>query len=139
VPLGWAWLALTLALAAHVADEAANDFLSFYNPTVEAFRERHPALALPTFTFSAWLARLCVALAALLALSVPAFRGSRWIAYLAWPYGILMLGNGALHLVGSLWIERPLPGVWSAPLLLLASFLLLASARRELSSPSGGG
>ena len=39
---GWAWVALTLALAVHVADEALTDFLSVYNPTVEAIRARYP-------------------------------------------------------------------------------------------------
>ncbi len=37
---GQAWVALTLALAVHVADEALNDFLSFYNPLVTSLRWR---------------------------------------------------------------------------------------------------
>ena len=37
---GRAWLALTLVLAAHVADEAVTDFLSVYNPLVAAARQR---------------------------------------------------------------------------------------------------
>ena len=50
---GLAWVLLTLALAAHVVDEAVNDFLSFYNPAVQAIRQVAPFLPLPTFTFEA--------------------------------------------------------------------------------------
>jgi hypothetical protein len=35
---GWAWVSLALAIAVHVLDEAAHDFLALYNPTVEAIR-----------------------------------------------------------------------------------------------------
>lgn len=37
---GTAWVALTLSLAVHVTDEALTDFLSIYNPTVQAIRSR---------------------------------------------------------------------------------------------------
>lgn len=55
---GLAWLALAAALALHVADEAHADFLSVYNPTVLAIRERIPWIPLPTFTFGAWITGL---------------------------------------------------------------------------------
>jgi len=51
---GWAWVALTLALAVHVADEALTDFLSVYNPTVEAIRAQYPWVPLPTFTLNVY-------------------------------------------------------------------------------------
>ncbi len=41
---GLAWIVFALAIAVHVADEAAHDFLSVYNPTVRAIRERLPFL-----------------------------------------------------------------------------------------------
>jgi hypothetical protein len=41
---GWAWIALCLALAFHVTDKALANFLSVYNPTVMAVRQRLPLL-----------------------------------------------------------------------------------------------
>jgi len=38
--LGIAWVALCLAFALHIVDEASTGFLSVYNPTVLAMRER---------------------------------------------------------------------------------------------------
>jgi len=58
--LGPAWVALCVALAIHVADEALTDFLSVYNPAVGAIRARFPFLPLPTFTFRIWLGGLIV-------------------------------------------------------------------------------
>jgi len=58
--LGPAWVALCVALAIHVADEALTDFLSVYNPAVRAIRARFPFLPLPTFTFRIWLGGLIV-------------------------------------------------------------------------------
>jgi hypothetical protein len=65
---GWGttWVALSLALALHVWDEAAHDFLAVYNPTVLSIRERLPFLPLPTFTFGEWLFGLIVGVGALL-------------------------------------------------------------------------
>ena len=53
---GRAWVALTLALACHVVDEAATDFLSVYNPIVLDLRSRLGWFPMPTFTFGVWLA-----------------------------------------------------------------------------------
>ena len=39
---GYAWIAFALSVAVHVTDEAAHDFLSFYNPAVHAIRARLP-------------------------------------------------------------------------------------------------
>ena len=114
-----------LALAVHVSDEALTDFLSVYNPAVRAIRARLPFLPLPTFTFRIWLGGLLVAVAILLALSPLAFRGARWMRPLAYVFGTLMLFNGLLHFSVSLYLRRPMPGVWSAPLLLAASGYLL--------------
>ena len=58
---GLAWIVLSLALALHVADEALNGFLSFYNPMVRRIREQVPLLPLPTFEFEWWLAGLIAA------------------------------------------------------------------------------
>jgi hypothetical protein len=139
---GWAWVILTLALALHVADEALTDFLAFYNPLVNAIRARLPWFPMPTFTFDVWISGLVMAVVTLLALSVFAFRGARWMVWLSFPYGVLMTLNALAHMLGSMYYGRPLPGVYSAPGLLAASIWLLACAsaalRRTQRPPSGG-
>jgi len=127
---GMAWTGFALAVAVHVADEAAHDFLSVYNPTVRAVRARLPLLPIPTFTFGVWIGGLIAGVALLLALSPLAFDGSPVLRAIAWPLAILIgIGNGLLHLIGSAWQRRRLPGVLSAPLLLLAGAALLVAAR----------
>ncbi len=122
---GRAWVLLCLALALHVADEALTGFLSVYNPTVERIRERFPFLPLPVFSFRVWLAGLIVAVVLLLLLSRFAVRGSRWMRWFAAIFSVLMVSNGLAHIVGSLWVGRPLPGVLSAPFLLAAALHVL--------------
>jgi hypothetical protein len=132
---GRAWVALALALGLHVLDEAWNDFLSVYNPTVLAIREDVPWIPLPTFTFPVWLGGLIAAVALLLCLSPFAFRAVRWIRVVAWPLGVLMTFNALQHLAGSLYLGRPMPGVYSSPLLLAASQWLLYAVRSLGGSP----
>ena len=127
---GLAWVSLCLAFAVHVADEALTDFLSFYNPTVRAIRQKLPWLPLPTFTFKIWLTGLILAVILLLLLSPYAFRQTKWIRYLSYPYGIIMLGNGLQHIMGSFYMGRLMPGVYSSPLLLASSVYLLWAVRR---------
>lgn len=135
---GIAWILLALALALHVADEALNDFLSFWNPLVKAVREQAPFVPLPTFTFTVWLTGLILGVALLLALSPLAFRGRRWMVPFAYFLGILMVANGLLHTVGSLYYQRPLPGIYSSPFLIAAALYLLVSVgRRQEWSHSG--
>jgi hypothetical protein len=129
---GYAWLALCATLALHVTDEALTDFLSVYNPAVRALRERLPWLPLPTFTFEIWLAGLILAIAVLTSLAPLAFRGRRLAVWLAWPYAVIMFANGLGHLGGSVYLGRLMPGVYSAPLLLVASAFLFVEARRIL-------
>ena len=124
---GPAWLALCVALAIHVADEALTDFLSVYNPAVRAIRTKIPFLPLPTFTFRVWLGGLIALTVLLLALSPAAFRGTPGMRPAAYVFGIVMAGNGLLHLGGSVYMRKAMPGVYSAPILLGAAIYLLAS------------
>ena len=121
---GFAWLLLCTALALHVLDEALTDFLSVYNPAVRAVRKRFPFLPLPVFSFRVWLTGLSVAILLAFCLSPLAFRGSRFIIGAAYPLSILMFGNGLGHIGASLYRRRMMPGVYSSPLLLLASAYL---------------
>jgi hypothetical protein len=124
----FAWLTLCAALAIHVIDEAANDFLSYYNPTVRAVRQRVPWLPLPTFAFGDWLAGLITAILLLVLASLLIRRHARGMALAALPFGGLMLANGVLHLAASAWLGRLMPGAWSSPLLILSSLWLLREA-----------
>ena len=66
----------------------------------------------------------------LLLLATPAaFRHRRWITLFSYPFAVLMFGNGLLHIAGTLYQGRPLPGVYSAPLLLAAASYLLWALR----------
>ena len=128
---GVAWLSLCAALAFHVADEATTDFLSVYNPTVVSIRSRLPFLPLPTFSFGPWLTGLILAVIVLFCLAPLAFRGYRVMLPLAYIFAIFMFGNGLLHIGGSIYLRRLLPGIYSAPLLLIGSTFLLATARHQ--------
>ena len=122
---GHAWVALCVALAAHIADEALTDFLAVYNPTVQSIRERYSWFPMPAFTFETWLTGLITGIVLLLALSPFAYRGARWMRPLAYVFGTLMLLNGVGHIAGSFYLGRLMPGVYSSPLLLVASIYLL--------------
>ena len=127
---GAAWLGLCLAFAAHVVDEAATGFLAVYNPTVEAIRGRLPWLPVPTFTYRVWLRLLIVAVSLLLGLSVFAFRGAPWLRPLAYVFAVVMLLNGTGHTVGTIYLGRAMPGVYSSPLMFVAALWLLVATRR---------
>jgi hypothetical protein len=128
---GHAWIALGLALAVHVADEAAHDFLALYNPTALALRERLGGFPFPpTFTFSTWLGGLTLLVIAWLALAPLAYRGRRWLLPLAIAFSIIHIANGLGHAITSLWLGRAAPGVWSAPLLLASAVWLLTATHR---------
>jgi hypothetical protein len=127
---GWAWVSLCLALAVHVFDEAMTDFLSVYNPAVQAIRQRFPLFPMPIFTYEVWLTGLIAAIAILLLLAPFAFRQRGWIRLLSYPFAVLMLLNGLGHITGSFYLGRLAPGVYSSPLLLAGSIYLLWSVRR---------
>jgi len=98
-----------------------------YNPAVRAIRARFPFLPLPIFSFRVWLSGLVVALLVLASLTPFVFRGAVWMRPLAFAFGFIMAGNGLLHLIGSLYMKKAMPGVYSAPLILGAAVYLLAS------------
>lgn len=135
--LGMGWVALCLALALHVTDEALTGFLSVYNPTVLAIRERVPWAPLPVFEFRVWLAGLIALVILLLSLSPFAFRGAPWIRPIAYALAVIMLANGVGYSmgtvfgrsVGSVRFPRPMPGFYSSPFLLAASLYLLFQLR----------
>jgi len=135
---GAAWVMLCVAFVLHVVDEALTGFLSVYNPSVLALRDRVPWLLLPTFTFELWLTGLIIANAVLLLLSPYAFRGVRWMRPIAYGFAVIMLLNGIGHTIGtiagqtvaSVRFARPMPGFYSSPFLIAAAIYLLSRLRR---------
>lgn len=133
---GHAWIALGLALAVHVADEAAHDFLALYNPTALAIQERLGGFPFPpTLSFPTWLTGLIVVVAAWLALAPLAYHGRRWLPPLAIILSVVHIANGLGHLMTSLWLGRAAPGVWSAPLLVASAVWMLTVVQRVRRSP----
>jgi hypothetical protein len=133
---GRAWVAMTLALAAHVADEALTGFLSLYNPIVLSARERFGWFPMPTFTFLPWLAGLIALVVLLLLLAPLAYRGHPFTRVAAYPFVIIIgLLNGLGHLTASVYFGRWAPGATTAPLLIACSIWLLradaSSAQRS--------
>ena len=125
-PFGWPWLALTAAVALHVTDEALNDFLPVYNPTVEALGRRWAWFPFsPVPSFELWLGPLILGIVILAALSPLAFHGSRGLRYFAYFLGVMMMVNGLGHIGISFYGWFWMPGVYSSPLLLAASGYLL--------------
>ena len=127
---GVGWVALCAALAVHVADEAFTNFLSVYNPAVRTIRTYFPFIPLPTFSFSIWLSGLIGGVIVLFSLSPFAFRAARLMVPLSYFLGGLMLANGLMHIGSSIYMGRLMPGVYSAPLLLVCSLYLLTSVHR---------
>jgi hypothetical protein len=119
-----AWLFLVVALAVHVVDEALTGFLDFYNPLVRSLRERIGWFPTPTFTFDVWLTGLVLLVLALALVTPWIRRGGMAVAGASWAFSTLMFLNGLGHLLGSAYFGRWLPGVTSAPLLLVASAVL---------------
>jgi len=89
-----------------------------------------PFFPMPTFTFQVWLTMLVIANVVLLLLSVFAFRGAKLMIPLSYAFAVIMFLNGLLHITGSFFLGRFLPGVYSSPVLLIASSFLILRARQ---------
>ncbi len=119
---------MTVALAAHVADEALTDFLSVYNPLVLAARDRWAWFPMPTFTFGVWLTGLVALVVGLLLLTPLAYRGETLARVLAVPFAVVIgLLNGCGHLLASAYFGRWMPGATTAPVLIACGIWLLKS------------
>lgn len=122
-------MGLCAALAIHVVDEALTDFLAVYNPAVLAVRQRYPSLPLPEFTFETWLSLLIFAILALVAASYFVWKGRWAMRPISHVFAIVMLLNGLLHIAWSIYAWKLMPGVYSSPLLLVASIALIVYTR----------
>jgi hypothetical protein len=126
---GFAWIAFAIAVALHVADEAAHDFLATYNPNALAIRRRLHIPFPPVFTLRAFLSTLMTGVCLLLVLSPLAFHGVHWIRIAALVLAIVIgIGNAFLHIGGSILYRRWMAGILSSPVLLVAGGWLLWAA-----------
>jgi hypothetical protein len=146
---GGAWLALCVAFALHILDEASTGFLTVYNPTMTTLRSRWNWVPLPTLELGEWLLALIVACGVLFCLTPVAARGMRGLRLPAWLYAVIMflgsLGHALFtilrHTVASVAFPRPAPGFYSSPLLFVASLWLMIrlwrTSRDDFQLPTG--
>ncbi len=122
----YAWVTLVAMVMIHVLDEALTDFLPLYNEIVYRLRDQLGFFPAPTFTFPIWITGMSAALMVGYALTPWIARGGATMRIVSMIAGILMLGNATAHLAGSVYLNRPLLGVWSSPFLLAASCWVVA-------------
>jgi hypothetical protein len=127
-----AWIAMATAFGLHVVDEAATNFLDWYNPIATRIRAQIRIPFPPTFTFWPWFLGLLAVTATLFALIPQAHEPTRAIVWLAIALAVINIGNGLLHIIASIRFQRRVPGVISAPLLLACAAWLLVAALRSL-------
>jgi hypothetical protein len=141
---GRAWLVLSLALCAHVTDEALTGFLPMYNATVLAMRARYAWFPMPTYVYREWLSGLIVACAVLLPLTPLAYRNARYLRPFAYFFAVIMFLNGTGHTLATIFgrtvatvhVARPAPGFYSSPLLFAGSVYLFLRLRASAASRS---
>jgi EamA domain-containing membrane protein RarD len=135
-----AWIALCAATAIHVADEAFTGFLAIYNPAVQEIRQQYPLLPLPTFTFEVWITLVTVGVIAMFALSIFVWQARRWTRLASYAFAGFMLLNGVLHIAVSVFAWKLVSGVYSSPLLIVVSLVLIGCSgwRKKESKKSVG-
>jgi hypothetical protein len=136
---GAAWLFLTVAVGLHIWDEAAHQFLSYYNATVLALYAHFGGFPRLGMEFRTWLGGLLLGNLALLASTPLAFRNARWlrpagyfiaaVAFLECLGQVLLTIRG--HTSDSVQFEGVSPGFCTAPLLLISSAYLVWSLRKN--------
>lgn len=123
-----AWLVLTFALTLHVAEGALRNYLDFYNPLAMSLRDMLLWTWMPTFTFAAWIGGWIVMLAALYGMAWFAAYPVRWITWAAIGYAEVIFLFAAAKLGFAIYLQKAIPGIYTAPLLLAASWWLTAEA-----------
>lgn len=128
---GAAWFLFALSLVLHVVDEANHNFLAYYNPNARMIRERFH-IPIPLFTFQTWILSLGIGITLLLLLTPSAFRGARWLRWIAVPLAIVVgIFNAFGHIGSSFYYHQFMPGVYSSPILLASATFLLISVRSK--------
>lgn len=131
-----AWLALTFALTIHVIEGALRNYLDFYNPLAMSLRDMLLWTWMPTFTFAAWIGGWIVILAALYGMTWFAAYAARWMVWAAIAYAEVAFLFAAAKIGFAIYLQKAIPGVYTAPLLLAASSWLTMEAVLSLRRPS---
>ena len=118
---------MVAAFALHVLDEALTDFLPLYNSIILDLRNAYAFVPFPTFTFTAWLSGLVIALMILALMTWFVFSGRKPMLYVSYLLSIVMILNGLSHIGASLYWGLLAPGVISSPLLLVTAVALLVA------------
>jgi hypothetical protein len=117
------------ALAIHIVDEVVTDFFTFQTQAILDLREQYPWLPLPVFTFENWLALLIFAVVSLSAVSAFVWYGAWAMRPISYAFAGFMFLNGLLHIFISIYMRELISGVYTSPLLLVASVILIVSTR----------
>lgn len=128
------YLLFVFSLMLHVADEAANNFLGFYNPLIMRIRERISFFPFPVFSFNLWIAGLSLLIIILILFTLLIYKRNRIIIFIIKIFSLLMILNGLGHIIGSIYYSRILPGFYSSPFLIGFSIYLLVITRKEIKS-----
>src|SRR6202162_6711289 len=91
---GLAWFLLAVAFSPHLWDEAANNFLTYYNATALALYGRFPWMPRMDMSYKTWLIGLLAAIALDLALTPLAYRNSERLRPFAYAVGVIQTLNG---------------------------------------------
>lgn len=137
--LGAAWLLLGGAFSLHLWDEAAHQFLGYYNATMLALYGHFPWFPRLDMNFRGWLGTLILGNLCFLALAPWAFRNVPWLRPLGYFFAALALleSLGQLlltmrgHTSGSVHFDGASPGFYTAPLLFVFSVYLIRNLRRS--------
>ncbi len=136
---GLAWLLLGAVFGLHTWDQAAHQFLSYYNATALALYGHFSWFPKMDWEFRAWLIALILGNLGFLALTPWAFRNARWLRPAGYFFAALALleslGQFLLtfrgHTTNSVQFEGVSPGFYTAPLLLVASAYLFRRLRQS--------
>lgn len=135
---GLPWLLLCIAFALHVWDEAAHDFLGYFNATVLTLYGHFSWFPRIDMTYREWLTGLIVAVVICTALTPFAFRNARWLRPLAYLFALIHFMSGMGHVIAqirgetvpSVHFEGIAPGFYTALFLLAASVYLFWRLRQ---------
>jgi hypothetical protein len=136
---GLAWLLLCLAFGLHIWDEAAHDFLRYYNATALTIWAHFSWLPRMDMEFRPWLFGVSGVTIVFLLLTPFAYRNARWIRALGYLFAGAGLAGGLGHIlatilghtVPSVAFDGPAPGFYTAPLLVVFSLFLFWSLKKS--------
>jgi Protein of unknown function with HXXEE motif len=143
---GLAWFIFSVAFALHIWEEAAHDFIGYYNAKVLTLYSRVSWFPRIDVGFRAWLTAFVLANLLLFALTPLALRGVRWLRPLGYALTGFGLANGIGHVfytirgqaVSSARFDGVSPGFYTSLLLLLSATYLFWSLRKGLAPVTRG-